>query len=78
MTAAALQSNSCGVVMSPIFFPGMDLSGTPKEYSVSWVESADCDVPVQLYTVRSHKTAYMCSSFILWGLRRVEQKRFAF
>lgn len=43
MTAATLQSNSCGVVMPPIV-PGMDLSGTPKEYSVSWIESADCDV----------------------------------
>lgn len=59
MTAVALQSNLCGVVMPPIV-PGMDLSGTPKEYSVSWIESADCDVPVQLYTVRSRKTACMC------------------
>lgn len=63
MTAAALRSNSCRVVTPPIV-PGMDLSGTPKEYSVSRMESTDCDAPVQLHTVGSRKTAYTCSSFI--------------
>lgn len=69
MTAAALRSNSCGVVTRPIV-PGMDLSGTPKGYSVSRMEATGCDVPVQLYTVRSRKTAYMCSSFVPWGFEK--------
>lgn len=64
--------NIIGLELSQIVL-GMYSSVTLTKCGVKQIEPADCNVLAELHKVRSCETVKVCSSYILFGLRRGAQ-----